>query len=138
MKLGQGNVFTGICDSVHGGGGGCMPQCMLGCKPPWTRHTPPDQAHTPRSRPPQTRHTTPRPGTPPPGPGTPPTPPEQTHPPTRHTPLEQAPREADTSIRSMSGQYASYWNAFLFYGIISILLETGSGVIKVKSVNIFD
>ena len=25
-----------------------------------------------------------------------------------------------------------------FYGIISILLETGSGVIKVKSVNIFD
>ena len=33
------------------------------------------------------------------------------HPPrTRQTP----PREADSSIRSMSGRYASYWNAFLY------------------------
>ena len=30
-KLGQGNVFTGVCDSVHGG---CLPQCMLGYHPP--------------------------------------------------------------------------------------------------------
>ena len=28
-KLRQGNVFTGVCDSVHGRGG-CLPQCMLG------------------------------------------------------------------------------------------------------------
>ena len=75
--------FSGVCDSVHGGGG--LPQCMLGYHPPdqvkplWDQahhspepDTPPDQAHTPR-----TRHT------PPPG------------------------------IRSMSGWYASYWNAFL-------------------------
>ena len=26
-KLGQGNIFTGVCDSVHRGG---LPQCMLG------------------------------------------------------------------------------------------------------------
>ena len=48
-KLGQGNVFTGVCDSVQGGGG--LPQCMLECTPPradppWTRHTPPGP-HTP-------------------------------------------------------------------------------------------
>ena len=31
-KLGQGYIFTGVCDSVHSGG---LPQCMLGyCPPP--------------------------------------------------------------------------------------------------------
>ena len=30
------------------------------------------------------------------------------------SPREQNPREADSGIRSMSGRYASYWNAFLF------------------------
>ena len=40
-KLGQGNVFTGICDSVHRG---CLPQCMLGCHP----LTPHPQEQTPR------------------------------------------------------------------------------------------
>ena len=46
------------------------------------------------------------------------TPPEQTLPweqtppfPREQTPL---PQEADSGIRSMSGRYASYWNAFLF------------------------
>ena len=34
---------------------------------------------------------------------------EQTHPP----PPEQTPPEADSSIRSTSGRYESYWNAFL-------------------------
>ena len=52
---------------------------------------------------------------PPPGPGRPSR--------TRDPPRDQAdtpprpetpPREADASIRSMSGRYASYWNAFLF------------------------
>ena len=53
-KLGQGYVFTGVCDSVHGGG---LPQCM-GC-------------HTyPRTTPP--RADTPREQTPPPGADTPP------------------------------------------------------------------
>ena len=44
-KLGQGNVFTGVCDSVHRGG--CLPQCMLGYHPAplqqsW--HPPPQEA----------------------------------------------------------------------------------------------
>ena len=58
-----------------------------GADPPWTRHPPtPDQP--PRTRPPQ----------------------DQTPP----TPRDQAPpREADSSIRSTGGRYASYWNAFL-------------------------
>ena len=91
-SCGQGNVFTGVCLST-GGGGGCLPQCMLGCqtplgpgrtppgtslsacwdaRPPAVRQTPPDQADTP-----QTRQTPPRPGRPPdqadtpPGPGRP-------------------------------------------------------------------
>ena len=60
-----------------------------GRHPPGTRQTPPDQADTPPDQtPPRTRQ-------PPPGPG-------------RHPP-----READSSIRSTSGRYASYWNAFL-------------------------
>ena len=54
--------------------------------------------------------TTPKPGTP--LDQTPPdqTPPDQAHPP-----------EADASIRSMSGRYASYWNAFLFWNISTLV-----------------
>ena len=63
-SCGQGNVFTGVCLST---GGGCLPQCMLGCqthprdqadppgsgRSPGTRQTPPDQADPPRpGRPP--------------------------------------------------------------------------------------
>ena len=32
----------------------------------------------------------------------------------RHPPLNRPPWEADTGIRSTSGRYASYWNAFFF------------------------
>ena len=66
--------------------------------PPRPGRHPPDQADPPGS------------GRPPPGPGR--------HPPRiRQTPLDQVdpPREADSSIRSTSGRYASYWNAFLFF-----------------------
>ena len=40
-----------------------------------------------------------------------------TTPPAKETPLPRRPphREADSGIRSMSGRYASYWNAFLYY-----------------------
>ena len=58
--------------------------------PPGSR--PPLGADPPRSRPPRSIH-----------------PREQT-PPGADTP----PLEADSGIRSMSGRYASYWNAFLF------------------------
>ena len=90
---------------------------------PRTRQTPPDQAdpHPPRPgrHPPLNEADPPGPGRPP-RPGRP-TPPRtrQTPPQTRQTPPDQAdpppdpPREADSSIRSMSGRYASYWNAFL-------------------------
>ena len=98
---------------------------MLGYTPleadtPWSRH-PPEQtspgADTPREQTaalgadtPQSRHTPPE-QTPlehPPGADTSPgadTPPGSRPPP---------PREADSSIRSTSGRYASYWNALLF------------------------
>ena len=125
-KLGQGNIFTSVCQEFcpQGEGGGCLPQCMLG-------YTPPGPGTPPWSRPPKAEP--PRPGTPP-GADTPP--PDQAHhpprtrhttPPTRHTPTgadnpqtrhtppwSRPPREADCSIRSTSGRYASYWNAFLF------------------------
>ena len=77
--------------------------CLSGCwdtttPPPRTRQTPPDQADTPTpdQTPPPLRIRPPLlgPGRHPPGPGRP-------------------PREADSSIRSTSGRYASYWNAFL-------------------------
>ena len=94
-KLGQGNILQA---SVILSTGGCLPQCMLGCQPP------PDQADSPLvPEIPPTRQTHP----PPPGPGRPPW--------DQRPPLDQRPpQEADASIRSMSGQYASYWNAFLF------------------------
>ena len=49
-KLGQGNVFTGVCDSVHRGGV-CLSACWDATPapgadtPPWTRH-PQDQTPT--------------------------------------------------------------------------------------------
>ena len=80
-------MFLQVC--VCPQGGGCLPQCMLGYQTPLGPGRPPSPHQAaPRTRQtPQTRHT-------PPGPGRP-------------------PREADCSIRSMSGWYASYWNAFL-------------------------
>ena len=92
----------------------------LGPDPPRTRHppdqTPPSIRHPPRSdtplgpdTPPMTRH--------PPVPDTPldQTPPQDQTPPwTRHPPGTRHPsRAADSEIRSTSGRYASYWNAFL-------------------------
>ena len=99
-SCGQGNIFTPVCHSVHRGG--VLPQCMLGYHPPW------DQADPPGSDPPGTRQT-PLDQTPPPE--TRQTPPDQTPPQDQADPLP--PREADSSIRSTSGRYASYWNAFL-------------------------
>ena len=103
-KLGQGNVFTGVCDSVNRG------VCLSAC---WDTNTPPTHTHNPPEQTPQTTHTpwsrhTPQDHTPPaPGADTPRTRP--THPPS----------EADSGIRSTSGRYASYWNAFLFQLILS-------------------
>ena len=90
-KVGQGNIFTGICLSA-GGRGVCLSAC-------WDMPNRPD-TNPPRSRPLEQTH-----------------PPRSRHPPEQTTPGSRPhPRqEADFSIRSTSGRYASYWNAFLFY-----------------------
>ena len=97
-KLGQGNIFTSVCQEFCPQGGGCLPQCMLGYTSPQSR--PPLGADTPQTRqtPPRIRQT--------------PHPPDQADTPPR--PGRHPPREAYSSIRSTSGRYASYWNAFLF------------------------
>ena len=79
---------------------------------PHSRHPPgadTPQEQTPRADTPWSRH--------PPWEQTPPRaepPPEQTH-----------PQEADSSIWSTSGRYASYWNAFLFEKHVSRMLSKG-------------
>ena len=93
-SCGQGNIFKPVCHSVHRGG---LPQCMLGYQhPPDQTHTPPNRQQTPQ------------------GSDNPPadTPRDQTPPPRADT--LPPPKEADSTIRSTSGRYASYWNAFLF------------------------
>ena len=105
-SCGQGYVFTRVCDSVNGGVSGEPPQDQA--DPPARGEPPRDQADTPLGprRPPG-------PGRPlPPGPGRPPR--------TRQT--LPRPREEDCSILSMSGRYASYWNAFLFSLIFLLIL----------------
>ena len=111
LSCGQGYVFTRVCDSVHRGG--------LRRTPPGTRQTPLGTRQTPppdQGEPPRTRQTPPRKNPPPPCPDqADPTPtPDQADTPLgpRRTP---PPQEEDCSIRSMSGRYASYWNAFLCF-----------------------
>ena len=90
QSLGQGNIFAPVCHSVHR-------LEYLG-------------RYTPRVC------TSPRAGTPPEG-----TPPGQVQrpPPGRYTPLVgleciPPPPRRTAGIRSTSGRYASYWNAYLF------------------------
>ena len=74
-KLGQGYVFTGVCDSVHRGG-----VCLSAC---WDTHTPGADtpgADTPQEQtPPWSRHPQEQ------------TPPGQTHPQSRHPPERTPP-----------------------------------------------
>ena len=111
-KLGQGNIFTSVCQEFCPQGGGCLPQCMLVYTPPGAETPGTRQTLRTRQTPPRTRQTPP-PGADPPGPGRQP-PQTRLTPPGPSTPPDQVPpREADCSIRSTSGRYASYWNAFL-------------------------
>ena len=110
-KLGQGNIFTSVCQEFCPQGGRVSASVHAGIYPL-------DQADTPRTwwTPPGLVDTPPLDQADPPGPGR--------HPPdladtpqTRQIhPRDQAdtPPEADSRIRSTSGRYASYWNAFLF------------------------
>ena len=86
-KLGQGYVFTGVCDSVHRG------EYLTRYIPPGPGTTPQDQVHLPDQ-------------VPPPGPGT--APPDQVHPP------DQVQPPGTRETRSTRERYASYWNAILF------------------------
>ena len=115
--------FTGVCDSVHGEGGVCLSACWDATPHPRAdtpqsihpqEHTPPRadppradtplRADTPKNRhPPKSRH--------PLGPDTPKS---------RHPPRSDTPPEADSGIRSTSGRYASYWNAFSFQPVIVV------------------
>ena len=99
-KLGQGYIFTGVCDSVHGGGGG-LPQCMLGYHPnqqggsPWQGDPPPGKADPPGKETPSLAR--------------------QTHYPARRL----HPRQGDPPAQRMLGDTvnkrvdASYWNGIL-------------------------
>ena len=126
-SCGQGYVFTPVCDSVPGG---VSASVHAGIPPTWSRHhlgadTPPEQtphplgADTPWSRhppgadtpPPTPQEQTPLGADTPPGADTSP---EQTHTPPEQTP-PPPPRKTYSSIRSTSGRYAFYWNAFLFF-----------------------
>ena len=138
-SCGQGYVFTRVCDSVNRGEGVSGEPPQPG-RPPWDQGEPPrDQAD-----PPGPRRTPPEPRRTPPGPGRPPNPPwdqgeppprgpRRTPPRPRRPPQNQAdpppPREEHCSIPSMSGRYASYWNAFLLNiyflkNILNIELKT--------------
>ena len=90
---------------------------MLGCQPsPDPEQTPPGPDPLGADTPPQTR---------PPGADAP-------LPRSRHPP-DQTPPEADASIRSMSGRYASFWNAFLFsnvFPLLEIIVVTVSNMIN--------
>ena len=82
------------------------PQDQAEHPPPGPGRHPPCQADTPHAR-----QTPPMPGRHPPSGTRQTTPPDQAD-----TPPDQAdppPGQADSSIRSTSGRYASYWNAFL-------------------------
>ena len=83
--------------SLHAGIPPCQGDPLLPRRPP-AKETP-----LPR-RPPPTKET-----------------PLPRRPPTKETPLPRRPPpgEADSGIRSMSGRYASYWNAFLFFIVLS-------------------
>ena len=116
-KLGQGNIFTSVCQEFCPQGGRVSASVHAWIHPLPPEQTPPLGADTP----PGSIHP-PWEQTPPLGADTPgaDTPPGNTHPPGTDTPPEQTPlnqtppQEADCSIRSTSGRYASYWNAFLF------------------------
>ena len=124
-SCGQGNIFTPVCHSVHRGWWWYPEGTEADPTPPQIRHTPRTRHTTPPDHTPPDQAHPPRPNPSALGPGTPPSPDQAHHPPpTRHTnppdqihhpPGPDTPREADSGIRSTSGRYASYWNAFLFY-----------------------
>ena len=129
-SLGQGNIFAPVCHSVHRAGvypsmhlGHYISSCTLltlswcGGSIQVTSNAWWDRSHDttppPRQTPPLGRHPHPWP---PPSLG-------------RHPSLRHPPPWADTPLQwwSMSGRYASYWNAFLF---LLFLVHNGRGSVE--------
>ena len=117
-SLGQGNVFTPVGDSVHGGG--VSAPFHVGIQP--LRHTPPGQTHPP-GRHSLGRHSWAK------NPLGRLAPPVQT-PPWACIPPEQRPPPVQTTtplqsygIRLTSRRYSSYWNAYLCFHSISALIS---------------
>ena len=113
-KLWQGNVFTGVCDSVHRGEGGLCQGDPPGQRPPSDRdprtETPPGQRPTPGQRPPNRD--------PPLDRDPPKHRPHRQRPPWKETLPDRDPLERDHPRQRaprmvMSSWYTSYWNAFL-------------------------
>ena len=105
-SLGQGNIFTPVCHSVHRGG--CLPQCMLGYHPPGS--TTPGK-HTPLGSTPHGKHTPWEAHTPAPSP-------QEAHTPPR--------RRAYWEIWSTRGRYTSYRNAILFLHVFKNIRDYSS------------
>ena len=91
-KLGQGYVFTRVCDSVHKG---VLPQCMLRYTPPGADAPPGTDTHPWEQTPPGAD-----------------TCPQQTPHPSGSS--------ACWEIRATSGRYASYWNAYLLSMVFTL------------------
>ena len=112
-KLGQGNIFTSVCQEFCPQGG-CLPQCMLG--------------YPPRSRPP--RDQAPPPGADPqeqtPPPGTRPTP-RSRHPPgTRPTPRDQTPSPQEAYGQRAAGTHPTGIHSCF----VSVQSKTRGNVLK--------
>ena len=141
--LRQGNVFTGVCDSVHRGEGVSVRETpwtetpLPVQRPPFPRTETPLWIDPPDRDPlPQTEN--PLPETDPPSPGQrPPSgqrPPPDRDPPRQRLPRQRPPAPLDRDPTRPPGQrhpppptrtvtsmpYASYWNAFLFFFQMSL------------------
>ena len=115
--MGQGNIFTSMCQEFCAQGGSALVHAGIHpprtdtpaeADPPKKQTTPPKQTLPPEQTPPRSRLSPSRSRQPPP-------PKKQT------SPRGRPPQEAGSSIRSMSGRYASYWNAFLFLYRLSLI-----------------
>ena len=106
-SLGQGNIFTPVCHSVHRGGSPIKETLLAGSTP--------GRRHPPAGRPPGKE--APLAGRPP-SPGKEALPREGGTPPSRETPGKEPPPHVREIPPSPDGyccrRYASYWNAFLF------------------------
>ena len=98
QNLGQGNVFTCICHSVHKGKGSLSRRGLLDRE---ALDRGPVERGTPEQRPPEQRPLLDR------------DPPWTETPSGQRPPSEQRPSQTDTPCTVKNGRYASYWNVFL-------------------------